>query len=238
MKKIGVLFLVLFLVLSFVQLFNVQAQEIPGVGDIEETIENIEDTKEDIEDNIEDIKEGKWEYLGKEWKEMILKNKFFTAIDGFFTKISFVFKIFFGEFYSLSLSLVFVILLWFYFLFKFVEIFRDYSSFSNGVAIVLGLAFNIIFAQLQVLKKIVDFFGWLVFTQEANIWRFLILLGIFAGMIFSYYLTSHLGEVFKKSKAKTEKEKEKMEKEMEKKDRAFLHMIAEKLKGVFKKNEK
>jgi hypothetical protein len=204
MKKIGVLFICLFLILSFVQLFNVQAQNIPGVGDIEDTIEDIEDTKEDIEDKIDDIKEGKWDYLGGEWKEMILKRKFFAAIDGFFQKIDFVFVFLFGQHYVLSLSLFFVALLWLYFAFKFSEIFRDYMFLSKYIAMGIGVALTIILAQFQLLKKVVDFFGWLAFSQESNIWRFLIMLGIFATMMIVYYVSSKIGDAHKESKEKTE----------------------------------
>ena len=233
MKKIGVLFICVFLVLSFIQLFN--AQDVFDGEDFEEKIEEVEDTKEKIEEGIGDIKEGKWEYLGKEWKEILLKKKFVSTVDGFFTKISLVFKILFGEHYSLSFVLFFVVLLWAYFFFKFREIFTDYSSFSSLTATVIGFGFTIILAQFQILRKIIEFFGWLVFTQEANIWRFLILLGIFLGMIFIYYLTSYLGDGFKKSKEKREENKEEMEKKRAREERRIFHKLFEKMMGAFKK---
>ena len=103
MKKIGVLFICTFLILSFTQLFNIQAQDMGDLEDqIQEGVDRIEDAK-----GIFD--EGKWDYLGREWKEILLKRKFVSAIDGFFTKISILFKILFGEPYSLSLPLFFVI---------------------------------------------------------------------------------------------------------------------------------
>ena len=234
MKKIGVLFICLFLFLIFIQSSNIRAQ------DIQEGLEGVEEKLEEGVEKVEDIKEkleeGKWDYLGKEWKEILLKSKFVSVIDSFFTKISFVFKFLFGEAYSLSLTLLLVIILWFYFFFKFSEVFTDYSSFSSSTAMVLGFAFTIILSQFQVLRKIIEFFGWLVFSQEANIWRFLIMLGIFLAMIGLYYLSSYLGDSFKKSKEKREEDKEKMEKSRAKVDRGILRKLVEAIMKGLKKD--
>ncbi len=229
MKKIGVLFICLFLLLSFTQLFNIQAQDLgDGLEDLEEQLQEGVDK---VEDTKEILVEGKWDYLGKEWKEILLKNKFVSSIDNFLTKISIVFVILFGEAYSLSLTLFLVIILWFYFFFKFGEIFTDYSSFSSTTAMVIGGALTIILAQLQVLREIIEFFGWLAFSQESNIWRFLIMLGVFLAMIGIYYFSSKFGDGFKKSKEKSEKEKEEMEKKRAKVDRGILRKLVESIMG-------
>src|SRR3989338_6576000 len=76
---------------------------------------------EEVEKTQENI-EGKWDYLAREWKNILLKNKFVSAIDGFFTKISFVFRILFGMDYSMSLVLLIAIILWFYFLINLLQI--------------------------------------------------------------------------------------------------------------------
>jgi len=221
MKKIGVLIFILVILLQFLQVQSVLAQ------DFEENLEDVQGKIEDVEEEIEDIREGKWDYLGKEWKEILLKNKFVSTVDTFFAKISIVFVILFGEPYSLSLTLLFVIMLWFYFFFKFSEIFVDFSSFSSTTAIVIGGALTIILAQFNILRKIIEFFGWLVFSQESNIWRFLIMLGIFLVLIGSYYFSSYLGDKFKKNKEKREKKEEEMEKERAKADRGILRKLVE-----------
>ena len=195
---------------------------------LQEGVEKVEDIKEKLE-------EGKWDYLGKEWKEILLKNKFVSVIDSFFTKISIVFKILFGEPYSLSLTLFLVIILWFYFFFKFSEIFTDYFNFSS-TAIVIGAAFTVVLAQFQVLRKIIEFFGWLVLSSESNIWRFLIMLGIFGIMILLYYLSSHFGDVYKKGKEKKEKSKEEMEKSRAKVERGILHKLVKAIMKGLKKD--
>src|SRR3989338_3842042 len=60
---------------------------------------------EEVEKTQEKV-EGKWDYLAREWKNIFLKNKFVSAIDSFFTKISIVFRILFGMEYSMSLVLL------------------------------------------------------------------------------------------------------------------------------------
>ncbi len=226
MKKIEVLFICLFLFLILIQSFNIQAQDIgEGLEDFEEQFQEGVDRVGDVKEQLE---EGKWDYLGKEWKKILLKNKFVSSIDSFLTKISIVFVVLFGEAYSLSLTLLLVIVLWFYFFFKFSEIFTDYASFSSSTAIVIGVALTIILAQLQILRKIIEFFGWLIFTQEANIWRFFIILGIFVGLIFIYYLTSYFGDIRKKRKEEGERERAKIE-------RKGFHKFFEKLMEAFRK---
>ena len=234
MKKIGVLFICLFLFLILIQSSNIQAQDIEeGLEGAEEKLQEGIEKAEDIKEKLE---EGKWDYLGKEWKEILLKNKFVSFVDNCFKKISFVFTFLFGEPYSLSLTLLLVIILWFYFFFKFSEIFTDYSSFSPTTAMVIGFAFTIILAQFQILRKVIEFFGWLVFSQEANIWRFFVMLGIFLAMIGIYYLSSYLGNSFKKSKEEKEKRKEKMEKSRAKIDRGTLRKLVKAIMKGLKKD--
>ncbi len=222
MKKIGVLFICLFLVfLLILQVSYIRAQ---GIQEgLEEAKEGLEEGVEKVEDIKEKLEEDKWDYLGKEWKKIFLENKFVSFIDSFLTKISIVFVILFGEPYSLSLTLLFVIALWFYFFLKFSEIFTDYSSFSSSTAMVIGFALTVIFAQVKIFKKIVEFFGWLIFSQESNIWRFVIMLVIFLVMIGLYSLSSYLGKMHKKKKEEEEKGRAKEE-------RGILHRFVETIK--------
>ncbi len=212
MKKIWVLvFLLVLLILPIVYAQISTGQLEDTIEGLEEKIEEFEEKKENIEEDVEKIKETKWDYLGEEWKEILLKNKFVSFVDGFLKKISFVFVVLFGESYSLSLTLFLIICLWLYFFFKFTEIFRDYSSFSSSVAMGIGFCLTIVLAQLKVLKQIVEFFGWLVFSQEANWLRFIIVLVIFLVMVILYKVTSGFGENFKKNKEQMEKERAKVE---------------------------
>lgn len=218
MKKIGVL--VFLCLIFFAQL--VYAENI--VGDLEEKIEGLEDTRENIEEGVENIKETKWDYLGEKWKAAFLKNKFISFVDGFFQKINFVFVVLFGENYSLSLILFFIIVLWFYFFFKLSEILTDYSAFSSSVATAIGFGLVIIMAQLKFFRIIVESFGWLVFSQEAWWIRLIIFILIAFVMVFLYKLSSQIGDSFKKNRKKT---KEEMEKEEEKINRGIVKSFAD-----------
>lgn len=223
MKK-SILFVIIlsFLLVSSLVLFSLISVQ----SDLENLGEGLQEKIQKVEDIKTEIEETKWDYLGQEWKKILLKNEFVSLVDSFLEKISFVFEILFAEKYSLSLTLFLMVLLWLYLFFKFTEIFRDYSAFSSGVSIILALSFTIILAHFQILRKIIEFFGWLVFSQEAGLWRFFIILIIIFIMFFLYSLSSKLGEAYKKEREKTEKEREK-------KERAFLHTFVEAIRKAF-----
>ncbi len=177
----------------------------------------LEDTAEGLEKNVEDIEntkaniETKWDYLGKEWKNILLKNKFVGAIDGFFKKISFVFEVLIAEPYTFSVTFLVVVLLWLYLFLKFAEIVRDYSTIPSGVSYLVGLGFTLVLAHIGVIRKITEFLGWIVFKPEAwwARWIIIIILGII--LILIYKFTSLLGKSYKKDIEKLEKEQEKLD---------------------------
>jgi len=153
--------LIIFLLVSVplvLVLQSAKAQEnIPGMP-AGLSPEEVEKTQEKIE--------GKWDYLAMEWKNIFLKNKFVSAIDSFFTQISIVFRILFGMEYSLSLTLLIVIILWFYFLINIAKILTYFSTFSSSVSFVISLALAVILAQFKVYEKIAQFFIWLIFGDK------------------------------------------------------------------------
>jgi hypothetical protein len=231
MKKAGVLFIFLFIFLIFLNVHPnfIKAQDITENLDdfeeqVEEGLENVEETKQTLE-------ERKWDYLKEEWTKFFTKNKYVAGMNSFLTKISIVFFVLVGEHYSFSWMFFFIIVLWVYFLLKFNEILTDYSSFTNTTSLVIALAFTIILAQFKVFKMVIKFFRWLIFSQESNIWRFLIMFIIFAVMIGIYWISSYMGDIHKKNK-------EKEEKEQEKRDRSFLRSIADILSKAFGQGEK
>jgi uncharacterized membrane protein len=76
-------------------------------------------------------------------------NPTIKAIDSFLQKMNFVFVILFGVDYSLSLSFLFVIILWVLFLFAYSTLFSEYASFSKGISFAISVIFVIIMAQLK-----------------------------------------------------------------------------------------
>lgn len=106
------LFFVLFLVLSF-GFVNAQLDAVE---------DQIKDTSENLENNITAIKEftekDKWDFIGSQWKDFLLKNKFVAGTDAFFTKINSVFLFLFARDWSLSVGMLFSFLLWLFTLFS------------------------------------------------------------------------------------------------------------------------
>jgi len=218
MKKIGVL--VFLCLIFFAQL--VYAESL--TDNLEDKIGAVQDAKENVEESINKIKETKWDYIGEELKERLLKNKFVSIVDSFLQKINFVFVVLFGENYVFSLTLFFIVILWFYFFFKISEILTDYSSFSSFVATVIGLGLTIIMSQLKFFRKMVEFFGWLAFSQEAWWWRIIIFAVIVFVLIFLYKLSSQIGQSYKEH---SEESKEEMEKAEEESNRGIIKTFAD-----------
>ncbi len=89
----------------------------------------------------------KWDYLGKEWKIILMGNPFITAIDLFFKAISFIFAVLLGIPYSLSIAFFLTMGLWLYFFFLFNRILSN-SLFSKWVALGISFGSSILLAQV------------------------------------------------------------------------------------------
>jgi len=143
----------------------------------------------------------KWDYLGQEWKKILLKNSAIAALDNFFTKISIVFKILFGAPYSMSLILLGIIFLWF-------VVFLDAGKLINswGIMGTGGLAYlasgllAVVLAQIKLLEYIILILGRLAFSP-ANRWtRLFIMLAIFLGFVFFSYFVNLYSKFLKTRK--------------------------------------
>lgn len=111
-KKIGVVLIVLIICAIFFSINGI-AQETPISPEIEGEAGKITNATEKLQNFTEAFtEENRWEYLGGEWRKALLKNKIIGRFDAAFTRINFVFVILFARDYSLSLTLIFVFLLW------------------------------------------------------------------------------------------------------------------------------
>ncbi len=212
MKK-NTLIGILIFTLIFVQIFSFQVQassDLQGVGDdLEGKVGEFETAKENVE--------TKWDYLGKEWQNILLKNKFVVGVDNFLKKINFVFVFLFGEDYSLSLTLLVIIVLWIYLFLELSEILKDFTMFSPGTSKIIGLGVTIISAQVGILRKFTQAFGWIIFSPEAWWMRFIIFIVVCVILIFLHKITCVLGKKHKESKEKQEKAEAKTERKTLKK---------------------
>jgi len=143
----------------------------------------------------------KWDYLGQEWKILLMKNQAIAAMDSFFTKISVVFKILFGAPYSMSIILLGIIFLWFV---VFLDAGRVINSWgiigTGGLAYFASGLLAIILAQIKILEYIILILGRLAFSP-ANRWtRLFIMLAIFLGFVFFEFLVNWYNKFLKKRK--------------------------------------
>lgn len=161
--------------------------------------------------------EKKWEYLGERWKEFLLQNKFISSLDGFFKKINFLFFLFLGQDYELSLTLFFVFLIWLFFWVMFYKIIRDFSSFSDPVSFIIGTALSIILAHLKFCFFLSNLLFKVIFFRE-GMWRwisfFVFIILYFVFLIFLERIVWKIGRALKKSKEEKEKWDEKFERQV------------------------
>jgi len=225
MKKLGVLFVVFFVGLLFLQL--VVAQD--PLGGLEDSLDEQVEQFENVREGVDNIKEQKWDYLGKEWKKILLSKPFFAAVDGILAKVSFIFIIFFGEPYSFSLSLLLIIILWFGFFIKLSELMSYSSTFSKSTSWIVGLGLTMILALTGFFRMIVDFFGWIALTFVENLWVRVI---IYLGIVILFVVLSKISTVLGKA---LEKRAEEFEKYKEKLDKKFFSFFVDELRKVFKK---
>lgn len=201
MKKI-IFFLGFVLFLLFSNILFVHA-DLEDVGNsLDSNIENLEETKEKIE--------TKWDYLGEEWKNILLKNKIIDFFDSFFKKINIVFEVLIAESYAFSVTLLVIVLLWIYFFLKMKEIVGDYFGFSNGISWIIGFGGVVTLAHIGFIRKITEFLGVLMFSQESELMRWIIIIIITFIFIFIYNISSLFGDAYKKSIGELEKEQEKL----------------------------
>ncbi len=142
----------------------VQAVDLPNIQD-SSAYQQADQTKQFIE-------EQKWEYLSSQWKSILLNNTALANVDSFLKKMDPVIFTLFGEHYTLSLTLVFVVLLWIMFYVVVSTIFANFSTFNKGICWMLGLLLSIILAHVQVFHSI-SIILFKVFFFREGVWTWI-----------------------------------------------------------------
>jgi len=197
MKKLGVFLLVLIL-FSIFSTILIKAQEPP----LPPGFERLQNISEKLTDE-----EARTEYLKQKWQEIFLKNSVISSMDSFFTDISLVFRILFGQPYSFSLTLFLIVILWAIVALKAAEIIRSSINLSEGLSYLAGIAAAVVLAQIQVLRIFVAFLMRFAFSQEAAWARTIAIVFIVAIFIFIYYFGGVLS-AYLKQRRKNLKEEE------------------------------
>jgi hypothetical protein len=211
-------FSILFISILLVSLVSAQLEDVK---------DTITDTTNNLNNNITKAKEftdkDKWDFIGSQWKEILLKNKAISAVDGKFTQVNVVFVVLFARDYSLSLEMLFVFMLWLFTLLilpKFVKLLRlplifSPKFFENGRArFLFSLGGVIILAHARLFAPISDAATKAVLYKSSFWWRLVTFATIFIGLFLYLKLSGLIAQSLLKAQEKKEKEelKEKVEK--------------------------
>ena len=151
----------------------------------------------------------KWEYLGKEWKNILMGNSFIKNVDSFFQKISIVFSVLFGIEYSLSLALFLTTILWLYVFFMLTGVLGNIIS-SKWVSLLISLGFVILLAQIKLFQIPVNFLIGLFFGENPWWMKLIIGLIIFAILAVVFILIKNFGKQLAANKKKVKEEKNRL----------------------------
>ena len=164
-----------------------------------------------IEEASTNLNSWSWDYLSNEWKTMLLGNSFVKGADSFLQSINVVFFVLFGIDYSLSLKFLLVVILWFYVLFRFDNLFKDVTLFSRGVSFVISFGLMIVMAHMGIIEAPVDGIMWLFFSQKTWWMKLIIAVVIIAVLVFIAILIKKFGFRFKENRKKMKEEMERMQ---------------------------
>ena len=179
------------------------------------SIDNVQGQMNQIQDAKDKYSDAtywneKWDYLGKEWKNIFMKNKIIAFFDNFFTKISFIFQILFGAPYSMSLVFFGIIFLWLVVFIEVGRIFNVYEKTQGFIAYLISTIVAVFLAQLKLFESLVLLIGQFIFSFESTFIRVILFCLVVLGFIFLNHFNKLLINSLKKDKEKQEKEEEKL----------------------------
>jgi hypothetical protein len=191
--------IVLFLVLSLV---CVRAEDYPSGVDAEK----IEETGVKLSE--------KWEYLGAEWKNILLGNSIIKNINSFLQGIDIIFVFLFATNYTLSISFFLIMFFWFFFFSRFYVIFKSFLFSSKPVSLGVSFALVVISAHLKLIQALANSLIWLLFGDKPWWVRVIIGVVIVLLIIVVAILIKNFGAQFAASKQKRKEEENRMKLEM------------------------
>ena len=157
--------------------------------------------------------ENRTNFLGQQWKELLLKNGFIAGADKFFRQVNFLFVILFSRNYDLSLELFIAFLIWF---FTFLSLTRyTFVLFKQGwEKWLVSFGGVLILAHIQLFNSLSSIIVKIIFYKKEWYWELIILLVIIVAIVFYYLVNKYVAALLKKSKE--EKEKRELEFRVEK----------------------
>jgi hypothetical protein len=149
---------------------------------------------------------SQWDYLSKEWKTILLGNVFVKGLDSFFQDINIVFLVLFANDYSLSLTLLLIILTWIYCLVVLSGALGDFSLFSKGVSFIISLGLVIVMAQMKIIEQPAKFVIWFIAGDKPWWMKLIIGLVVLTVLVVIAILIKKFGFHYKENKKKMEEE--------------------------------
>lgn len=188
---------------------------------LEGAIDNFEKAKAGI-DNLEN---NKWDYISQQWRELLLKNSFISAVDSVLKKIGAVFVFLFSEDYVLSFSFFVIAALWIFFFYQISNIIVAFSAFGKWVSLIIGFAITVIIAHVGGFRLITNT-AFKIMFYKTGIWPWIFFIGYLALLVVVVILArvARAAGAAKKKAAKEQKEKT---------DKEILHIQAESLKNMY-----
>lgn len=224
--KRSVIFLISLLLFNIALTAIILAEEdIPGVpaGWSDEKIE------QDIERIQQLQNQSRWDYLGKEWRTMALKNPVIAYIDPIFTKFSIVFRILFGVPYSFSIALLFIIILWLTFALRLGGLLSAFEFPRAKTGYYIGFLSATVLSQIKLWEVLTNWIGRLLYSPENDWLRYLLIATFFIIM----FLLNLLGDKLNKALAEKKKKiKEKSAEQTQKQVKKFAEGISDAMNNL------
>lgn len=189
-----------FVILAVLLVSLVFAQENVIPGEIDEEGNKILNATRKLQEFTE---EDRWQYLGGEWRDLILKNEAVSRVDSAFKCINFLFVILFARNYAFSMTLLFVILLWLftalslegYFVFLENKTYRGLAAFP----------ITIVLAHMQLFNYVAKSAFRIIFYRIDWWWGLLSTVIIFAAVFVYFYINKIFAKRIKKGKEEGKK---------------------------------
>lgn len=207
MKKIGVLFILSILLLSFINVVSAQIDPEDPLG--------IGIQREDIPETPEELRNQTISYLKQEWGKILEKNEYIgPIISGFRTAapvLNPISQALFGLKPSLTWLYVLTIILWIVvvsFIYQGVELFSESGFIKLAIAIVIGMLISLTGAVEFVAKEIVDL---IIFFWIRPWVQVVALVVVIIALIYVQILSKKVGARIKKARERAEAERTKFD---------------------------
>ncbi|MEK6894232.1 MAG: hypothetical protein AABX10_02100 [Nanoarchaeota archaeon] len=180
-------------------------------GQLDQTQKDIEKSGEEVQKAAEKARgfteADYWENIGLQWKEFLLRNKFVSSVNVFFTKINIVFLILFGMNWSLSFNMFFAFLFWVFTLYSIIKYMSSVDK--KAIGILYSFIIVILLAQINLFEYVGKWSVALVFYKSSLLWKVGFFLGVMVLFVFFGVLNKFFSNLLKKRKEGKEKNADK-----------------------------